>query len=152
MQKINHSIVINASREKVWDVMLGDATYREWTNVFHPGSYYKGDWGEIGSKMLFIGPDPEGGADMGMVSYVRESRKPEYVSVEHVGMIKDGVEDTTSEEVKQWTPAFESYTFTEVDGGTEVSIELDAAEEHVAMFEDMWPKALAKLKEIAERD
>lgn len=151
MQKIQHSIVINAPREKVWDVMLDDATYREWTNVFHPGSYYKGNWEDVGSKMQFIGPDPDGGPDMGMIAIVRECRKPEYVSVEHVGMIKGDEEDTTSEEVKKWTPAFENYTFTEVDGGTEVAIELDAAEEHVAMMEDMWPKALAKLKEIAEQ-
>ncbi|MDQ5893468.1 MAG: hypothetical protein QG640_480, partial [Patescibacteria group bacterium] len=31
MQKIHFSIQINAPKEKVWDTMLGEATYREWT-------------------------------------------------------------------------------------------------------------------------
>ncbi len=151
MQKINFSIQINAQREKVWDVMLGDSTYREWTEPFHVGSYFKGDWSE-GSKMLFLGPDETGKKDGGMVSRIKENRKYEFISIEHLGLVMDGVEDTTSEEVKKWTPSFENYTFTEKDGGTEVTIDMEIAnEEYKTMFEDMWPKALLKLKEVAER-
>jgi uncharacterized protein YndB with AHSA1/START domain len=151
MQKIHFSIHISAPKEKVWDVMLGDATYREWTVSFHPGSYYKGDWSE-GSKMLFLGPDETGEKEGGMVSRIKENRKYEFISVEHLGMVMDGVEDTTSEDVKKWTPAFENYTFTEKDGGTEVRVDMEvASDEFKEMFEGMWPKALLKLKEIAER-
>ena len=149
MQRKHYSIRIHAPREKVWDVMLSDATYREWTKVFHDGSFFKGDW-EQGSKMLFIGPDPEGGPDMGMIAYVRENRHPEFISLEHVGMVKGDEEDTTSEDVKKWTPAFENYTFTEIDGGTTVDIEIDVNEEYESMFEEMWPKALERLKELVE--
>lgn len=151
MQKIHFSIQIDAPKEKVWDVMLGDATYREWTEPFHAGSYYKGDWSE-GSKMLFLGPDDNGKKDGGMVSRVKENRTHEYISIEHVGIVVDGVEDTTSEDAKKWTPAFENYTFTEKDGGTEVSVDMEAAsDEYKDMFEGVWPKALLKLKEIVER-
>lgn len=150
MQKINFSIQINAPKEKVWDTMLEDVTYREWTTPFHEGSYYKGDWSE-GSKMLFLGPDEASKKDGGMVSRIKENRKYEYISIEHLGMVIDGVEDTTSEEVKKWTPAFENYSFKEKDGGTEVSVEIDVNDEYKEMFENMWPKALLKLKEIAER-
>jgi uncharacterized protein YndB with AHSA1/START domain len=148
MQTIHHQIVINAPREKVWDVMLADATYREWTKAFHDGSYYKGDWSE-GSKILFIGPDEHGG-EMGMVSYVRECRRPEYVSLEHVGIYKDGVEDTTSDDAKKWSPSFENYTFTEVDGGTQVTIDQSIEDEYKDMFDEMWPNALTRLKELVE--
>ncbi len=131
--------------------MLGDTTYREWTESFHAGSYYKGDWSE-GSKMLFLGPDETGKKEGGVVSRVKENRKYEFISIEHLGMVMDGIEDTTSEEVKKWTPAFENYTFTEKDGGTEVSVDMEVAnDEFKEMFEGMWPKALLKLKEIAER-
>lgn len=130
--------------------MLEDATYREWTESFNPGSYYQGDWSE-GSKILFLGPNPDGSAgEGGMVAYIRENRPYEFISIEHAGFVKNGVEDTTSEEVKKWTPAYENYTFTEKDGGTEVSVDMDIAEEYKAMFEEMWPKALERLKEIAE--
>ncbi len=151
MQKIHFSIQINAPKEKVWDAMLGNATYREWSEPFHAGSYYKGDWSE-GSKMLFLGPDETGKKEGGMVSRVKENRKYEFISIEHLGIVMNGVEDTTSEEATKWTPAFENYTFTEKDGGTEVSVDMEAAnDEYKEMFEGMWPKALLKLKEISER-
>ncbi len=151
MQTLHTEIFIQAPRDKVWDVMLGDATYREWTNAFHPGSYYVGDWSE-GSKMLFLGPDAEAGKEGGMVSRIKENRRPEFISIEHIGMVKDGVEDTTGEEVKKWVPAFENYTFTEQDGGTLLAVDMQAeASEYKEMFEQMWPKALQALKEIAEK-
>ncbi len=131
--------------------MLGDSTYREWTRAFSPGGgYYRGDWNE-GSKILFIGPDLETGIEGGMVSRIKESRKPEFVSIEHMGIFNNGVEDTTSEEAKKWAPAFENYTFTEKDGGTELRIDVDTVDEMKEEFEKMWPKALESLKEIAER-
>jgi hypothetical protein len=151
MQIIHFSIDINAKKEKVWDVMLGDTTYREWTAPFHTGSYFKGDWSE-GSKMLFLGPDVQGKKDGGMVSLIKENRIHEYISIEHIGIVSDGIEDTESEAVKQWTPSFENYTFTETNEGTEVSVDMEVAnDEFKAMFETMWPKALLVLKEVAER-
>jgi uncharacterized protein YndB with AHSA1/START domain len=150
MQKIHFSIHINAPREKVWDVMLGDKTYREWTKAFSPGGYYKGDWSQ-GSKMLFVGPDPKTGVEGGMVSRIKENRKPEFISIEHIGFLNNGVEDTTSEEARKWTPAFENYTFTEKDGGTQLDVDMDTADEMKQEFEGMWPKALESLKEIVEK-
>jgi uncharacterized protein YndB with AHSA1/START domain len=149
MEKIEKSIEINAPVGKVWNTMFEDATYREWTSEFHPGSHFRGDWGE-GSKMLFIGPDEEGG-EMGMVSRITENRPHEYVSIEHIGIYKNGVEDTESEDAKKWSPAYENYTFTEKDGVTEVRIDQDIEDEHKKMFEEMWDRALRRLKEIAEK-
>ncbi len=150
MQKIQYSVVINAPREKVWNTMLSDETYRAWTMPFHPGSYFKGDWSE-GSKILFIGPDEESDDEMGMVSRIAENRLHEFVSIEHLGIYKNGVEDTESEEAKKWTPAFENYAFIDKDGGTEVQVEIDVVDEYKEMFEDMWPKALQILKELSEK-
>ncbi len=149
MQKINFSIVINAPRDKVWDTMLSDATYRAWTMPFHPGSYFKGDWSE-GSKILFIGPDAESGNEMGMVSRIAENRLHEFISIEHLGMYNNGVEDTESEEAKQWAPAFENYSFSDKDDGTQLQVDIDITEEYKETFEEMWPKALQILKELAE--
>lgn len=129
--------------------MLDDATYREWTMPFCPGSYYEGSW-ETGSEIKFLGPG-EGGSVGGMYSRIKENRKYEFVSIEHIGMIQNGVIDTTSEEVKKWTPAFENYTLTEVDGGTKLDIDIDTNLEYKEMFEGMWPKALEILKGIAEK-
>ncbi len=145
MTDLHYSIEIGAPREKVWDVMLGDATYREWTEVFMPGSYYEGDWSK-GSKMLFLGPGNEGEKDGGMSAMVEENRSEEFISLKHHAEIRDGVE------VPLETVGFENYTFEDVDGRTKVSIDLlGLPDEYAEMFNEAWPKALEKLKEIAER-
>lgn len=148
MQKLHAQIFIDAPRKKVWDVMLGDKTYRKWTSAFSKDSYYRGNW-EKGSKILFIGPE-EDGKETGMVSRIAESRKPEFVSIEHLGILKKGVEDTTSAEAKKWAPAFENYTFKEKNGGTELHVDMDIQEENREMFEKMWADALKLLKDIVE--
>ena len=150
MQKLHTSIQINAPQEKVWHAMLDDEPYREWTKAFGEGGYYKGNW-EKGSKMLFIGPDPKTGEEGGMVSRIAENKPHEFLSIEHLGIVHDGVEDTTSEEAKKWAPAYENYTLKAVDGGTEVVVEMDIDEAEAESFETMWQEALAKLKAIAER-
>lgn len=152
MQKLHFSIHINAPKEKVWDTMLGESTYKEWTKVFNPGSTYIGNW-EEGSEMRFVGTNETGTALAGgMYSRIKENRTYEFVSIEHLGLITvDGGVDTTSDEVKKWAPAFENYTFTEKDGGTEVTVDMDINDEYKESFEAMWPQALQTLKEISER-
>ena len=130
--------------------MLVDQSYREWTSAFNPGSYFIGDWTQ-GSKMLFLGPDPETGEEGGMVSRIAENQLYEFLSIEHIGMIKKGIEDTTSEDVTSWAPAYENYTFKDKHGRTEVLVDMDAEDKYREMFQQMWPEALKKLKEICER-
>lgn len=152
MQKIHQKIQINAPREKVWDTMLNLETYEQWTKPFNPeGSTYKGSW-EQGSEIKFIGAneDPSQG-ESGMYSRIKENRPHEYISIEHVGMIINGQIDTTSDFVKKWVPAFENYSFFEIDGGTEVVVDMDIQEEYKEEFDKMWPEALKILKEICER-
>ena len=105
-QTLNFSIFINAPREKVWEKMLGDEGYRQWTSAFNPTSHFVGDW-SAGSKMLFIGSDEKTGKEGGMVSRIAENRMNEYMSVEHLGELKEGVEELWGAEKN----AFENYTF-----------------------------------------
>jgi uncharacterized protein YndB with AHSA1/START domain len=148
MEKLHISFLIHAPREKVWNTMLNEDTYRQWTTAFHPGSYYKGTLAQ-GEKILFLGPSDDG--EMGMVSRVADIRPYEFVSFEHLGIVKNGVEDTESDEAKKWSPAFENYTFTDVDGGTEVLIDQDISSDEKEQFQEMWHRALVLLKELAEK-
>jgi hypothetical protein len=147
MDRLHFNIEINAPKEKVWDTMLEDKTYRVWTESFMAGCYYKGDWNK-GSKILFLATGEKG--EMGMVSRIKENKKYEFISIEHLGMVNEGKEDMTSDEVKKWAGALENYTFKERDGKTEVLVDLDSHEDYSEMFNGMWPKALQKLKELAE--
>ncbi len=149
-ETMHFEIDIHAPVQKVWDTMLAEESYKEWTSAFEPTSYYEGSW-DKGSKMKFLG---SGGS--GMVSEIAENIPYAFVSIKHLGEIKNGVEDTTSEQVMKWLPAYENYTFT--DKGTEtllaVDMEMQSTPESKAMkemFEGMWPKALLKLKEICEK-
>ena len=88
MEKLDFSIVIDAPRKKVWEVMLGKKTYPLWTAVFMPGSHFVGDWSE-GSKILFFAPD-ESGKMSGTVFQVKENKPYEFVSIENIGMVEEG--------------------------------------------------------------
>lgn len=145
MQKLRFSIFINAPREKVWKVMLEDATYRQWTEAFGPGSHYVGDW-QRGSKILFLGPGDGGG----MIGRIAENKPFEFISIEYLGIVENGREDTSSAASKDWAGAHEDYTLEPRDGGTQLDIEVDTLDEFKDMFGESWPKALQKLKELAE--
>ncbi|MGV3515747.1 MAG: SRPBCC family protein [Luteitalea sp.] len=149
-QTLHFGITINAPKARVWDTMLQDATYRQWTTAFNPGgsSWYEGDW-TPGSRILFLGSGPNGELG-GMVSRIKDARPYDFVSIEHLGVVQDGEEDTTSDMAKQFAPALENYTFVDKDGATEVLVDMDTAEEHRQMFEGTWPNALRLLKQLAE--
>ena len=144
MEKIHFSILINATPEKIWKILWADETYRKWTSAFTEGSYAETDWKQ-GSKVLFLD-----GKGSGMVSRIAVNKPNEFMSIEHLGMVKDGVEDTSSEEVKAWKGAHEDYTLKKVNGKTELSVDMDATEEFKEMFSKIWPKALQNVKELAE--
>ena len=136
---------IQAPPAKVWEIMLADATYRDWTTPFAEGSYFEGSW-EQGEEIRFL--SPQGG---GMVAVIEEARPYSFVSIKHIGQLKEGgVVDTTSDEVKKWAPAFENYHFIPVDGGTEVRVEMDVTPEWETYMQQAWPKALARLKQLCE--
>jgi hypothetical protein len=144
MKKLEFSIVIQAPRAKVWETMLADATYREWTSLFCEGSYYEGSW-EQGQRIRFLGP---GGS--GMASVIAENRPHEYLSIKHLGMVSGGVEDTESDKVKSWSGALENYTFLPAGEGTELKIDLDVEADWEQFMLGAWPKALGKLKSLCE--
>jgi uncharacterized protein YndB with AHSA1/START domain len=147
MEKITFSTIINASREKVWNTMLEKDTYQKWTVPFHEGSSFEGNWAE-GSEMKFTGPSEDGSVS-GMYAVIDANRPHEFISIKHLGEFKNDVK--TPLPVVEGQESHENYTFKDVDGGTEVIVELTVPTEWKDMFNDMWPKALAILKEIAEK-
>lgn len=147
MEKLHFTVNINVPKEKVWKVLWDLDSYRKWTTAFAEGSDVKTDNWKKGSKVLFVGPNGNG-----MVSSVAENKPNEFMSFQHWGEIKNGVEDTTSDAVKAWSGSVENYTLKEVNGKTELSIDMDIADEYKDMFSKMWPNALAIVKRLAEEN
>lgn len=148
MLTVKYSITINAPRQKIWDTMLEDKTYRLWTKEFNPGSYYEGSW-EKGKEIRFVGQNEKGTLE-GMYSRIKENIPYRFISIEHLGIITDGVVDTTSEKVKKWAPSYENYTFTEQNDSTHLEVDMQVDEEYKDIFADMWKRALKALKELCE--
>lgn len=149
MEKMQFKTTLNAPREKVWDALWGETTYQQWTAPFAEGSKAVTDW-KKGSKVLFLDANNDG-----MVSVIEESIPNEYMSIRHIGHVKNGVEDTESKEVENWKNAYENYTLKDAEGKTELIIDMTSAnmpQEYLDYFNKTWPKALDKLKEIAEKN
>ena len=144
MKTLTFEITINAPRAVAWATMLGPQTYTAWTAPFCEGCYFVGAWDE-GAKIQFLAPSGDG-----MTSVIAQNTPHEFVSIRHVGMVEKGVEDTTSEKVSAWAPAYENYRFVEAPGGCRVIVTLDTAPEWEAYMLDTFPKALARLKALCE--
>jgi hypothetical protein len=73
-----------------------------------------------------------------MTSMIAENRPYEFISIKHLGIIEDGIDDTESDAARSWTPAYENYTFSDVGTSTEVKVDVDATPEFEAYMEDAW--------------
>lgn len=141
METLKFHSTINAPKEKVWQTLWNDDTYRQWTSVFSEGSYAESDWNE-GSKILFLSPKGEG-----MFSVIDKKIPNEQMTFRHLGEIRDGVE-----EPKDWANARESYHLQENNGKTELTVALDITDEFAQYFKEIFPKAINAVKEIAEKN
>ena len=146
MEKQEFRISIDAPREKIWNILWGEATYPVWTSAFAEGSRAETDW-KKGSRAIFYD-----GKNNGMISSIADNRPNEYMSIKHLGTIKNGVEDMDSEETKQWAGALENYTLKNNQGKTELIVDMDISGQYKDYFLKTWPKALDKVKELAEKN
>jgi uncharacterized protein YndB with AHSA1/START domain len=149
MKKEKFSINIKASAKKVWQVLWSDATYRQWTKIFSEGisdgSYAVSDWKQ-GSKIQFISSSGDG-----MFAIISELKPYERMAFSHQGEVKNFKEQPPKEGAESWTGAQEIYTLTEKDGNTNLEVTMDITSEYEQYFKDIFPKALQKVKEIAEK-
>jgi hypothetical protein len=144
VQRLRFTATIAAPPSRVYELLIRDDTYRRWTAPFCEGSYFEGSWAE-GERIRFLGPSGDG-----MVAEIAVNRPHEHISIRHLGLFGQGVEDTESEAVRAWAPAYENYTFLPDGPGTRLEIEMDTASEWAAHMEETWPKALAVLKAVCE--
>ena len=152
MKKLQFQIDINAPATRVYRTMLGldnIDTYEQWTSEFNPTSSYIGSW-EKGTKIHFIGTGDDG-KQGGMVSEIVENIPNRFVSIRHYGILDGENEITEGAEVEKWAGGLENYSFNEFNGVTSVIVETDVTEDYIDYFNTTWPKALNKVKELAEK-
>ncbi len=146
MKKLEFKINIDAGPKKVWDIMLNPITYKEWVNVSWPNSHYEGEWKE-GENIRFVS---KSGA--GTLANLIECVPHKYIMARHTAVINaDGTEDRDSETAKGWIGTTESYAFTGNGNSTELKTEIQTNPDWEKMFNEGWPNAMVKLKELCER-
>ena len=144
VKRVQFTAAIDAPPATVWRHVTDPESYKRWTSAFAEGSRFEGSW-EPGAKIRFLAPSGDG-----MVAEIAESRPNSFVSIRHLGMIANGVEDTTSQAVRAWAPAYENYTFLPTPQGTTMVVDQDVAAEWEEYMNEAWPKALAILKDLSE--
>ena len=144
-KRIQFTIDIDAPVPVVFRIMLDHESYKDWTTAFAEGSYYVGCW-QQGQKIKFMAPSGDG-----MVSEIAEHRVNEFTSIRHLGYISKGVEDTQSESIRAWAPAYETYAFADAPGGCTLTVTVDTLPEYEDYMRKTFPEALSLLKALCEK-
>lgn len=119
-----------------------DQTFRQWAGIIDPDTYMKGELAE-GNEVQFIS-DENG---YGVTSLVEKLTPNEFLLLRHEADTQDSGEN---EREKQWTGGTESYTLTDADGAAILSVVFGVPEELEEYFRINYPKALDRVKELAE--
>jgi len=143
MKEIQFSIEINASKEKVWKILWGNATFRDWASIIDEGTYIKGVMKE-GNEIQFISSV----SGYGVTSLVEIFSPNEFVLFRHSADTKESGEQ---EREKEWTGGTESYSLTEKDGITTLTVKTDIPYEQEETFNIRFPRALERVKTLAEK-
>ena len=146
MRTIEKAVDVAAPPERVWDVLVDDSTYRQWSAEFMPGSYAETDWQE-GSVARFLDASRSG-----MLGRVVVSRRPEVIELEYDGLVLAGQDDTDGEEARKYRGGRETYRLTRTPEGTHLAIAADMGEEHHDEMSAAWDRALAKVQELARAE
>ncbi len=149
MKTLSMEKKIHAPQEVVWEAIVDPVKYSVWTSGFAPGSTFDGDW-ETGSKIKFFMEDGEHN-EQGMSSEIALSRWPEWISIHHLGIYANGVEDFDSEEAQRWAPAYENYGIEPLESGWSLfKLSQDIEEEMLEQFQQIWTDSLERLAALCE--
>lgn len=146
IKTIKKETYINASKERVWEVLTKDELNRIWFNDFSEGTTAKTDW-QVGSKAIFT--DHSGS---GLVGKIVESKTGEILSIQYIGVVNNNLEDYESEEAKKVMNSWEMYKLSENNGVTYLEVASDMVEEYFEMMNSAWDRAMEKIKELAEKN
>lgn len=146
MKTLEFKIQINATPQKVWKALLDEESYKQWTNHFCEGSYYKTTNLTQGNKIQFLMPDGQG-----MYSVIDKMDVNKTIAFRHLGDIKNFVELPIDAKTEVWTNAMETYSLTANQWGTELTATVEIIEPHAEFMNKTFPLALQELKNISEQ-
>lgn len=142
MKEMQFTVEIKAAKEKIWNTLWQDETFRQWAGLIDPGTYMVGELKE-GGEVQFI--SAENG--YGVTSLVEKITENEFLLLRHSADTQD---TGKREREKEWTGGVESYALTEEDGTTTLTASFDVPTEMEEYFKVNYPKALDQVKRMSE--
>lgn len=142
MKELRFSVDIRAPKERVWDILWQDKTFRDWAGLIDPGTYMQGELQE-GNEVQYI--SAENG--YGVTSLVEKLVPAEFLLLRHQADTQDA---GARGREKQWTGGTESYSLTENSGITTLAVAFGVPPELEDYFLAAYPKALERVKVLAE--
>lgn len=141
IHRLKFSIDIPTEKDKIWQALWGDESYRSWAGVFYEGSYAISNQWEEGSTVLFLAPDKSG-----IYSIIGTHVPNEIMAFKHIGNVVNGEEQALDEESKKWTGTKEIYPLIKKANSNTLKVEIDILGEHLDFMKSKLPKALEKIK------
>jgi uncharacterized protein YndB with AHSA1/START domain len=141
MQEMRFSVEIRAAKEKIWDTLWSDETFRDWAGIIDSGTHLVGELKES-NEVQFIS-----GNGYGVTSLVEKLIPGEYLVLKHKADTQDAGQNARDD---QWTGGKEVYELKEEDGATTLTITFDVPTELVEAMNGSYPKALERIKILAE--
>ena len=142
MKEMQFRVEIRAPKEKVWDTLWQDETFRQWAGIIDPGTHMVGDLKE-GNEVQFISAN-----GYGVTSLVEKLTANEFLLFRHQADTQD---EGKQDREKEWTGGAESYALAEKDGTTTLTAAFDVPPELEEYFKVNYPKALEQVKVLAEK-
>ena len=137
------TIEIQAPRKKVWSALFDDKNFRDWGSIIDEGQYMVGNIKE-GNEVQFISSV----SGYGVTSLIEKFIPNEFVSFRQMADTKDSGKEVRE---KEWAGGAESYSLAENGKGTTLTVNIDLPPGLEEMFKERFPKALHRVKELAER-
>ena len=143
MKKQHFSIKIKAPKEKVWQTLWEDKTLRDWGNIIDEGLYMVGEMAE-GNEVQFISSV----SGFGVTGVIEKLIPHEYVAFKQIA---DTMDSGEQEREKEWTGGTESYELIEKNNIINLIVKIDVPPEQEETFRVRFPKALKRVKILAEK-
>ena len=139
MQKLEFSVDINATADKVWQILFEKDNNGVWLAALDEGTTFEGTWAE-GSIMKFLDDK-----NNGMYNLVEKNVLHSELKMKHLGWIVDGQLNPMN-----WENSYVKYLLVANENGTLLKGEINSLDEFVSFFESKYPKNFLNIKELAE--
>ncbi len=140
MKLLHYQIQIDASAEKVWEVLFTQDSNKRWPSALNENTYFEGNW-EQGSMMRFLDQD-----NNGMYNLVVKNSHGSELSMKHLGWILDGELSP-----QDWEDSTVTYILEPNENGTMLHAKVNSLDEFVDFFNSKYPQNFEKVKILSEK-